>query len=580
MPAGSTQVDPAKLIERLTIDEVSATYGLARRINRGEGASQLPAKAVAIAMSLASERFAVNVVADEVARPAIETALETSRRVRAATPRDRDVVVELRVRGNELELHDAQGPLSPPARYPERLSDAVQDLENFATVRRLLALSDDAGIAPTDVSVELLIADSHGHRTLAPHHEALGLGDRIALRLENHTDQPLFANVFNIGLRRRITLISGPAANGVQLLPNTPTYVGTTIAGALVGFAPGWPAGLPRDQPRLDTIMVVITAEPADLRVLESGEHLAQPRQTGTPFQALLDQIATGRARGPGDTSRASAFAICWRDYRLFPLNASLDLGAPQVDGSPLGCEPPRAVAATLRIRLDTLTVALGKRLDVLVCARSTATPYCATTVIGEAPHDLVVWHGELHGPADVYVWTSTSTANHGSLAELLAAQPITTLVAALGVPDSDPRSRLAAGASLALAAMARRTLLGIAPDVATAFRGSFGGDDPGTDLNYAASASFAIAIERMAGHGTQPDVAMPNRSAGERPPLSQESLLQFVSRSNQTGPSAIPSIKLAGPSTVTPLAPRSGRRQVRYHRIGIARAARRQISP
>lgn len=502
MPAGSTQVDPTKLIEQLTIDEVSATYGLARRITRGEGASQLPANAVAIAMSLASERFAVRVVAEEATRPAIETALEISRRVRAATPRDRDVVAELRVRGSELELHDAQGPLFPPARYPERLGDAVQDLENFATVRRLLALSEDAGIAPIDVSVELVIAGNHGHRTLAHHHEALGLGDRIALRLENKTDKPLFANVFNIGLRRRIALLSNPAASGVELLPDTPTYVGTTIAGALVGFSPSWPAGLPRDQPRLDTVMVVITAQPADLRVLESGEHLVQPRQNGTPLQALLDQIATGRARSPGDANPAAAFAICWRDFRLFPLDASLDLGVPQVDASPLGCVPPRAVAATLRIRLDTLTAAPDTRLDVLVCARSTATSYRATTVVGEVPRDLLVWHGELHGPADIYVWTSTGTANHGSLADLLAAQPVAAPLAVLGVPEDDPRSRLAAGASLALAAMARRALLGIAPDVATAFRGSFGGDDPGTDLNYAASASFAIAIERMAGRG------------------------------------------------------------------------------
>jgi Caspase domain len=500
MPAGSTQVDPAKLIEQLTIDEVSATRGRARRITRGEDASELPANAVAIAMSLASERFAVRVTASDATRPAIEAVLETSHRVRAATPRDRDVVAELRVRGNELELHDAQGPLFPPVRYPDRLGDALQDLENFATVRRLLALSDDAGIAPVDVSVELLITGSQGHRTLAHHNEALGLGDRIAFRLENKTDKPLFANVFNIGLRRRIKLLSAPAASGVQLLPDTPTYVGASIAGSLVGFGPGWPDGLPRDQPRLDTIMVVITAEPADLRVLESGEHLVQPKQGATPLQALLDQIATGRARSPGEASRAAAFAICWRDFRLFPLDASLDLGVPQVDGSPLGCEPPRAVAATLKIRLDTLTAAPGTRVDVLVCARSAATPYRATTVLGEAPRDLLVWHGELHGPADVYVWTSTSTADHRSLAELLAAQPITAPLALLGVPEGDPRSRLAAGASLALAAMARRALLGIAPDVATAFRGSFGGDDPGTDLNFAASASFAIAIERMDG--------------------------------------------------------------------------------
>jgi Caspase domain len=507
MPAGSTQIDPARLVAELTIDEVSPVHSRARRIRWCAGASELPAHAVAIARSLAFERYPVRVSAGDAARPAIEVALQTSRRVRAATPEDRDVPAELRVHGAALEIRDELGLLFPPARYPDRLQDAVRDLENLATERHLRALSEDAGLAPADVSVELLVVGDGGTRSLADHGEALGLGDRLALRLENRTSEPVFANVFNIGLRRRIALLSATDASGIRLPPDAPVYAGATIDGGLAGFQLFWPEALPRDRPRVDTVMVVITQDPADLRVLESVEHLARSPGRSTSLQALLGQLARGGSRSVDDAGAEppAAFALCWRDYRLFPLHGSLDIGVPQVDASPTGSGPASGGAATMQIRLAALAADPGTRVDVLVCARSAAAPYCATTVIGCAPRDLVVWIGELRGPADVYVWTSTDRGDRRPLADFMTHGPIAEPVTVLRAPDHDPRSALAPGASLQLAAIARAALLGIegatASEVVTAFRGSFGADehdDPAGQRYTTAAASFSIAIDRL----------------------------------------------------------------------------------
>jgi len=517
MPVGSTQIDSKKLIEEVMIDEVSAMQSRARRIAWSDGASELPANAVAIAVSRAFERFAVRVVAADTVRPAIETALQTSRRVRAATPQDRDVLAELRVEGQTLELHDAQGPLFPPAPYPDRLGDAVNDLENLATERYLRALPEDEGISPRAVSIELLVVGAGGSRRLADHGEALGLGDRIALRLENRTGKPMFANVFNIGLRRRIALLSMNASGGLKLLPHEPTYVGSSITGQLSGFTLRWPSGLPRDQPRLDTLMVVITQEPADLQVLEGGGLRARAFAPATPLQARLGQVATGRTRGPDEAHGVSAFAICWRDFRLFPLDGSLDFGAPQVEATPIGAVSPRAVAVPVQVRLQSLETAPGTRVDVLVCARAPGVPYRTTTVVDDVPSDLVVWRGELRGPADIYIWTSIASSDRRTLADLVAQRSITDPVAILRAPDGDPRAALAAGASMQLAAMVRTALLGIAPEVVTAFRGSFGGDDLGTQRYSAASASFTIAIEA---NSVRPGVHSPTSTVMSRQPI------------------------------------------------------------
>ena len=250
-------------------------------------------------------------------------------------------------------------------------------------------------------------------------------------------------------------------------------------------------------------MMVVLTAEPTDLSMLVSEEHLGRSKAVTlpvTPLGALLGQLATGQPRGFDTTAGPAAFAICWRDYQLFPIDASLDVGAPQVDASPPGSAPPASVTATLQIRLTELAVRAGTRVDVLVCARSTEVPYRATTVLGSAPGELVVWRGELHGPADLYVWTSVDQGDRRTLADLLARRPITGPVTALVAPDEEPRSRLAAGASRELAAIARGALQGVVPEVATAFRGSFGGCDPSTDLYSADCVAFAISIDRLDG--------------------------------------------------------------------------------
>ena len=479
MPGGAKTIDPAKLIAQLTIDEVTATEARGRRT----GAGELPAGAVAIPISLALLRLPVRVVTDEARRPAVDTALRESHLLRAATERDRWVVGELRVRGDALELHDALGPLFPPVRYPDQLPAAVKDLENLATEQRLRALPDDRGPTAAGVTVTLVrIRDGQPH-ALRDHGEALGLRDRIALRLSNTGTTSVRVNVFNIGLRRRIARLTRDVS-GLALLPAETCYVSNEVEGPLQGFELSWPPGLLPDQPRLDTMMVVVMPRPADLTLLVSSEHLGATR----------GDIARGVAHGVD--AAPEAFAIRWLDYALYPIDASLDFGQPQVEASPPGSPPPRVNAArTRRMRLDQLTAATGTRIDVLVCARSADVPFRATTVLGKPSSELEVWRGELRGPADVYVWSSPLRADQRTLAELLALHNVAEPVAMLRANDGDPGARLAPGASLQLAAMARAALLGLAPDLATAFRGSFGADHAGAQRYAAAAVGFAIAI-------------------------------------------------------------------------------------
>jgi hypothetical protein len=182
-----------------------------------------------------------------------------------------------------------------------------------------------------------------------------------------------------------------------------------------------------------------------------------------------------------------------WRDFQLFPLSGSLDYGSPQVDASPPGAAASQHVTTTVQLEVDTLCITADTRVDILVCPRGSDTPFRATTLMAGAPSSLAIWSGPLCGVLDVYVWTSSAPGSSRTLTELLADQSISELWALLRAPASDSRSRLAVGASMRLAALARDRLRSADREVATAFHGSFGDNNRRA---HCASAAVSFAIE------------------------------------------------------------------------------------
>jgi len=325
VPASAPDADPAAT---LTIDDVSPLQARASRIAWARGHHELPVHPTAIASALAIARYPVRIVAPDHVRHVVVEAVRAAPRLRPATEDDgRDVLGELRVTDGRIELHDRHGLLFPPARFPDRLGDAVRDLANLSTERWLRALPEDGGIAPAAVTLELGQLEPTGaFQPMARHGEAMGLHDSVVMKLENTTGAPLYANVFHIGLQRRIGLLSDAWTSGVPLLPDQPVYVGDTTSGELRGFGLSWPDGLPRDRPRRGTVMAMITTEPADLRALESHSHLARGRSAPPPLPTIHASPASGVPRGGRTPAR---YTILWRDYLLYPLDGTLALGAP-----------------------------------------------------------------------------------------------------------------------------------------------------------------------------------------------------------------------------------------------------------
>lgn len=323
MPQGSSDLEDARLIANLTIDEADAFRSSARRVQWCNDHSRIPPGAVAVARSVALAPYPVRIDAPDAIRDVVAATLQATGRLRGATD-DEPVLAEIRVSQAMLEVRDELGPLSPVVSYPAQLDDAVQDILNLATVKRLRDITP-RGISEEEVSVVLGVVGGDGAFRAIANGEALGLGDRIALRLHNTTDRRLWASVFNVGLRRTIARIDG-STTGIELPARASYQLGNDASGQLVGCELTWPAGLPRDQPRADTIMTIVTARPVDLAFLETTSGSSRSMPGALSVVALFDELATTRARGRGneDSLAPADLAIVWRHYQLSPIDTRL----------------------------------------------------------------------------------------------------------------------------------------------------------------------------------------------------------------------------------------------------------------
>ncbi len=490
---GVTEIDapgfsPETEIARVRVERVEALHAIARPIEWSPGHDALRREAIAWPLELALARHAVWLDAAEPERAELEAAIARSARLRVATPPRSPVVGELRARGGELlALPRAGRPIDRGAR-PWSVPDAIRQLEQLAAAQTLVELEGEHGLADEEVEIEWGTVHAGGALIPRPAHwAALGLGDRIYLRLRNRAaGQPRFAHVFNVGLGGKISLLSAYAPAGIRIGPGREELVGN-------GYRLGWPEGARRDEPGVDTLIVIVTTRAAELRVLETADAEARKKAwaVGSPLQRLLTQLHDGK---PRDAAPAEPFFVARRSYVLYPLQAPIASPGFAVDEDPLAmigaARPDVWIGAAageggqeIEIRLRGLAAPRPVRLDALVCTRDRdpARVLAAHTleVAGGAPArdgDLL-WRGPVRDLVDIYLWVAPARGGRG-LAELLkpalGQPPLAEAAGALVVRDEGAPWSLAGGASAALARAAGELLRAAAPETAGLLHTSF----------------------------------------------------------------------------------------------------------
>jgi len=544
MPLGAKAYDPARAIATLEVERVSATSAEARLRAWMAGHAALPPDSIAFPIEQQAAPRPVALAVPDAARPAIEEAFARARTLRAAAPDEPGALATLRLAGGELTIEDPEGPLFPPMRLDGELPLAVKNLANLGAAQGLRALEGEHGVYASELELEWGAVERGEPRPMPEHGGSLGLHDRFYVRLRSKAQRPLFAHVFDIGLRGKIKLLTSFSPTGVPLYHGDPDFVlGRHPDGRLAGIGLGWPAGMPRGTfPRLEQLVVIVTTERVGLQSLETTEALAVPRSAGSKLQTLLAQLQDGLARDVGDETPMEGFLVKRISFSLHPRDTSMIDHPFEIDENPLrqrGAVAPGAWLARgaalealpqargIAIRIADLVVednrALGKadiRVDALVCTRSTSEAGSRATWTQKfqrvkdgdrLPLDNgLVFHGPASDFVDICLWVSRDTEASLELSKLFTERATSAefkeaagaLLLAAGAAALVPWVA-AVGASAVLARMAYELILSVAGKSIGLYRTSFlahegfgAGRHPATGLYRAQDFSFSLVID------------------------------------------------------------------------------------
>jgi hypothetical protein len=275
-----------KPIATVTIDDVTPTRSRAHVTRWHSDEHAIPHDATTFPVRLALASYPVS-----VSSPPLAAAVAASAKLRVANADDAEpTLAELRTTAGGHEVIDRDGQRLFPPRA--NVVDAIADLDALANVRRLRELVSDCELPAT---VTLGVAVDGRFEPLADRGDYLGLGDRIALRISTDSARVLYAHVFNVGIRARVTRMTS-APSGYRFAKGADLLLGGALDnGTLRGWKLRWPDGFPRDRPRVDHQLVIVTTVPVDLSAL----------------------VANAATRSADDVT------LFWRDYLLSPIDCA-----------------------------------------------------------------------------------------------------------------------------------------------------------------------------------------------------------------------------------------------------------------
>lgn len=524
MPAAVTAYDPTRELARATVTHagaLDAEVALSPDI-------ELPSGALAFPVQQHLTRYLVRVEGTGDAAARLRTAIAAAPRLHLEAD-ESELLAIVRASDADVVVADGVGDLIAPRPWggnPDQVRQLVVDfLSDLATARAFRALAGAHELPASCCVVEWGTVEG-GKPVVQPEQGAmLSLGDTVYVRVENRSDRDVHVHLFNVGVRGKVTRLSGSL--GELVLAGKNITFGAVPGAGLTGFRLDWPEGLPVDTPRRDEIVVVATSRAADLGALETVQAITRSPERSVLAQGFVLVLRSFQLHpAPGriaaresdfqidDNPRATRAALATRAWRSAA-------GATEV----LGAGPDHH--ASIAIRLSELAVhctggigSANLRLDALVCTptHGGALPYTAQTLRWPGVVDgaggpfcpAELYRGPVHDFVDICLWLSPDAGP--PLAALLATAAgtpeVEAAVAALAAAAEVPGWVGAVGASAVLARVAHRALAsvtGAAGLYRTSFLATerFGiGRHAATGTHCAGDVRFAVDIA--------PDVAPP----------------------------------------------------------------------
>jgi hypothetical protein len=447
MPDGSAGPDEATKIGDVVIDEVRTTSAHGPLKLRSAGVS-VPLGARAYQMKAAAPTMPVRLPEGDPFAP-LARQVEQSPLLRVAEA-DEQCPVQVRVDdGGALTVWDQHGPMHAP--HPADAAGLpliMGNLKRLARAARLRCLdADPAHELDTPIEVEFGTVSEDQPRPLPTSGAIIYIGQRIYIRVRNRGRHRVYVSLLDIGVSAAVTPLNPTAPGGLALDPEGEyTFGYSDFKQVLHGELMSWPTGLPRTQPRPETVLILVTSQPQNIQGI-GQDGLKHSSLVGpgvrSSLERLFDQIDDGGGRDVSpDLGPAVRFTVRTVDFELVPVSPPVSEDPEfQVDERPPSSmrlwSPKGATPQNLSVRLTELVVhrnrALGSadiRLDAMVLTRGSGKQpvYCAWTQRCSNIRDgqtlpldkILVYHGPAVDYLDLAVWVSRDVSGSLALSDLL----------------------------------------------------------------------------------------------------------------------------------------------------------------
>lgn len=486
VPMGVEKPDPENTIALATVQRVSPAVSKIRLDLQGRHMA-VPEGANAFPFRSALPKLPVRITAAGEKGERLCQAVDASRFVRVAADDDpAEILAEVVVTDGEIDLRHLSGlSMVEPKPYGEQaVRTTVSNLDQFARVRALLNLPSGEGSNALERSYEIewgRVVDGNP-QLLAHSGELLFVGDPVYVRVANHGTDTIYCSVFDVGVSGKITLLTASEPSGIEVLPYEDYVYGHKEGVGLTGVKPGWPAGVPRDAPREESLVAIFSDKPQDLRALEQKAMRGEPPLS--PLQKMMNQVGFGSLRDfRADVGATEVrYAVERISFLLDPNNAPgnmgvQDRGAFLIDPRPeqamllRGPAAKGAVPSQIAIRLKDLIVLSNRalfstdvRLDTLVVTgpvnghsdgvyKVETQRFSGINDGDRLPFDnLLIYHGPVAQFVDMAVWVSRDQKDSLTLAEMFktelnSAEFKTAALALAGLAVAAPQAAAIAGA-------------------------------------------------------------------------------------------------------------------------------------
>lgn len=430
--AGGAAAEPLEA----TVERIDAGRAVLALVD-GAGIGRLGAAAVAFVTTSRAARQPVVVEPEQGAARAIVTAaIDASPRLESvdATPAPLARVV---VGDDGMLLVGAEG--MPYYAVPRPIDDTqlrrlTADLEQLAKVAIVRRLTSGSGEEALEVPVAFTVhAIADGPALEAGVTLPVGPAFFRIHHLGGPNDPPVFVNVIDVGQTGDVAVLSaGASPTGVQLTPKQ-SY---TLYGDRGGWL-SWPAGLPADEPRPETLIAVFSDGELDVRGLEATGVAARGDGTATAgsLGEVLALASSGIRRSAGPRPSTTAAPL---RYRVERFELLLDPGF-QIDESRdvSGVARGRSATANVAVRLLELVVRRNRalfstdvRLDAVFVTRAAtgegnevSTQTWAFPGVGDGDAlsvgELGLFVGAAHEFLEMAIWVSRANQDNPNLPEL-----------------------------------------------------------------------------------------------------------------------------------------------------------------